>query len=160
MLYFYVEDEDGHLVGMAGFYQNISGSGALLYSNFGKALFVESNITQVSESLFSNEAGQSSSPLRIKDVRALIDDEDAGLESDIESHHWSAVHLFWKYGDEYDYHEDYWMLVDERKPAAQCIGLIAPVFGEGLWLREDIRAERQLVRMEDLEAQRRLIRIE
>ena len=172
---FYVEDQNGQRVGVADFYQRISGSGALLYSNLGKALFIEAKIVQVrllwskkagicsvhtSNSLFRNETGRSSSPLRVKGVRALIDDENAGLESNIESHPWSAVLLFWKEGAEFAQSEDYWMLVDEREPIAHRIGLIAPVSQEGLWLGEDMRQERQLIRMEDLEAQNRVIRIE
>ena len=172
---FYVEDQNGQRVGVADFYQRISGSGALLYSSLGKALFIEANIIQIrliwskkagicsvhpSKSVFRNETGQSSSPLRVKGVRALIDDEDAGIELNIESHPWSAVLLFWKEGAEFAQSEAYWMLVDERQPIAHRIGLIAPVSQEGLWLREDMRTERQLIRMEDLEAQRRVIRIE
>ena len=172
---FYVEDKSGQRLGIGDFYQSIPGSGALLYSDFGKALFIEANITQVrlvwskkanifsvhtSKCLFPNETGQSSSPLRVKDVRALIDDEDPGHQLNIESRSWSAVQLFWKERAEFAQYEDYWMLVDEREAIAHRIGLIAPVSQEGLWLNKDMRAEKQLIRMEDLEAQRRVIRIE
>ena len=172
---FYVEDTSGQRLGIADFYQSIPGSGALLYSNFGKALFIEANITQVrlvwskkagvcsvhtSKSPLPNETGQVSLPLRVEGVRALIDDEEAGHELNIESHAWSAVQLFWKERAEFGQYEEYWMLVDEREPIAHRIGLITPVSQEGLWLNEAMRAERQLIKMEDLEAQRRVIRIE
>lgn len=154
---FYVEVQNGQRVGVADFYRRISGSGALLYSNLRKAIFIEANIIQVrlvwskkagicsvhsSKSPFRNGIGQSSTPLRVKGVRALIDDEDAGLELNIESQAWSAVLLFWKEAAEFAQSEEYWMLVDEREPIAHRIGLIAPVPQEGLWLREDVRAER------------------
>ncbi len=174
---FFVEDENGQRVGIADLYKRTAGSGALLFSNFGKALFIEANITQVHllwskkagvcsvhapKSPFRSETGPSSSLLRVKNVRAWIDDEDAGLLANIESHPWTAVHLFWKeqkvttdpgrYG--------YWMLVDEREPVAHRIGIITTVAYDGLWLREDMEAERRLIRIEDLEAQKRVIRIE
>ena len=163
---FYVEDKDGQHIRIADIYKRTAGSGALLFSNFGKALFIEGNITQVNllwskkagvcsvhapKSPFRNETGPSSSPLRVKKTRALIDEEDAGLVSNIESHPWSAVQLFWK-GRKVDSHivrSGYWMLVDEREAVAHRIGVIISGHlspGE--------------IRMEDLEAQRRLIRIE
>ena len=160
---FYVEDENGQRVGIAGIYKRTAGSGALLFSNFGKALLIEANITQVHllwskragfcsvhapKSPFRSETGSSSSPLRVIHTEARIDVEDAGLLSDIESRPWSAVQLVWgSLGAAAD--SGYWMLVDEREPIAHRIGIISPFKA---WPGE--------IRMEDLEAQRRLIRIE
>ena len=160
---FYVEDEPGQRLRIADVYKRTAGSGALLFSNFGKALFIEGNITQV-RLLWSKKAGvctvHSPKPslLRVEDEMAWIDGEDAGLLSNIESHPWYAVQLFWQ--DDvrqwfwYEYHNEryaYWMLVDELEPVRHRIGIIVPSSGS------ERRGE---IRMKDLETQRRLIRIE
>ena len=88
----------------------------------------------------------------------MIDDDDAGLVSNIESHPSSAVQLFWrdeKVSTGLTQSKYYWMLVDEREPVAHRIGIISPVYYD-----EDMQAERAWIRMEDLEAHKRLIRIE
>ena len=157
---FYVEDENGQRVGIADIYKRTAGSGALLFSNFGKSLFIEAKITQVllvrsrearvcfvhaSNASFRSKTGLSSSRLRVMDVRVLIDEDDAGVLSNIESHPWNAVQLFWKEGGEHLC----WMLVDESEPIAHRIGITTPWY--------DCLGD---IRMQDLEAQRRLIRIE
>lgn len=158
---FYAEDEHGQRVSIADVYKRTAGSGALLFSNLGKALFIEANITQVHllwsqkkgvcsvhapNSPFRSETGPSSRPWRVKDVRAWIDDEDTELLSNNE-HPLSAVQLFW--GKDFIYRRpECWMLVDEREPVAHRIGIIISSFEPGE------------IRMEDLETQRRLIRIE
>ena len=174
---FYVEDENGGRIGIADIYKRTAGSGALVFSNFRKTLFIEANITQVrllwskkagvcsvhaSKSPFHSETTPSSLPLKVIDVMAWIDDKDAGLLSDIESRPWHAVQLFWR---ERKVGADLvqfgcWMLVDEHGPVAYRIGIIAPVSHEAFWLEKGTRAERRLIIMEDLEVQRRLIRIE
>ena len=82
---FYVEDGNRQRVGLSDIYKRTAGSGALLFSNFGKALLIEANITQVHllwsdragvcsvhapKSPFRSETGASSSPLRVKEVKA------------------------------------------------------------------------------------------
>ena len=163
---FYVEDEHGQRIGIADIYKRTAGSGALLFSNFGKALFIEGNITQVNlrwtskagvcsvhapERPFSSEWGPPYESLRVRSL-AWIDEEDAGRLLNIESHPWSAVQLFWK-GQKVGSQSaifGYWMLVDERESVAHHIGIIARITQEG-W---------GSILMEDLEVQRRLIRIE
>ena len=159
---FHVEDEHGQHSRIADVYKRTAGSGALVFSNFGKALFIEANITQVHllwsksagscsvhapNSPFRSETGPSSSRLRVKGVRAWIDDEDAELLSNNE-HPWNAVQLFWGKGS-LSRRFEYWMLVDEREAVAHRIGIIMPSVSEP-----------GEISMEDLETERRLIKIE
>ena len=174
---FYVEDENEQRIRIADIYKRTAGSGALVFSNFKNALFIEANITQVhllwsekagicsvhaSKSPFHSETTPSSSPLKVIDVMAWIDDEDDGLLSNIESRPWHAVQLFWKQrkvgADVVQF--GYWMLVDEREPVAHRVGIIAPVSHDAFWLEKGTRAERALILMQDLETARRLIKIE
>ena len=163
---YYVEDEHGQRIGIADIYKRTVGSGALLFSNLGKALFIEGSVTQVNllwskkpgfysvhapKSPFRSETCPSSWSLRVSEIMAWIDEEDAGLLSNIESHPWSAVQLFWRGRKEGSQivRCEYWILVDERESVARRIGIIVPLdLGKGE------------IRMEDLETQRRLIRIE
>ena len=162
---FYIEDENGQRVGIADIYKRTAGSGALLFSKFGKPLFIEANITQVllqrsrkdrfyfvhaSNTSFRSKTGLSSSRLRVMDLRVVIDEDDAGTLSNIQSHPWNAVQLFWEEGEGFNRRkQEYWMLVDESEPIAHRIGITFPPYNN----LGDIR-------MQDLEAQRRLIRIE
>ena len=149
--HFYLKDENGHLARIAEIYKRTTGSGALLFSNFGKALFIEANITQV-HLLRSKQAGiytvhapeghvlsdysPSPTPSRVIKVRARIDD-DAELLSNIEPRPWSAVQLFGtdkKLGRVSIESEHYWMLVDEHEPVAHRVGIIAPVYDDQRWL--------------------------
>lgn len=182
---FYAEDENRQTVGIADIYKHIAGSGALLFSNFGKTLFIEANITQVHlrwskkagvcfvHAPRSRKTGAPFSRVRVRGVRAWIDDEDAELLSNIESYPWSAVQLFWSKEEVAPQVQfGYWMLVDERESVVHRIGIIAPVPFVELAQGKTIRAEKTLInmgdnetnrrytRMEDLKAQRRIIRIE
>ena len=167
---FYVEDENGQRVGIADMYKRTAGSGALLFSKFGKSLFIEANITQVllqrsredrgcfvhaSNASFRSKTGLSSSRLSVTDVRVVIDEDDAGTLSNIESHPWNAVQLFWEEGEKpiVGRLKEYWMLVDESEPIAHRIGIVSRITLPSYDCLGDIR-------MQDLEAQRRVIRIE
>lgn len=179
---FYIEDENGKRVRFADTYRRVAEYGTLLFSNFGKALFIKARIAQVrlvwskkagicsvyaskrpSKSLFHSRRDPSSSPLEVAHVMARIDSEDAGLVSDIESRPWHAVQLFWteRIVPAGLVRQGYWMLVDKRERIAHRIGIIIPVHDEGLfWEAEEILAQGKAVRMQNLKTRRRLIRIE
>ena len=166
---FYAENEIGHRERIADIYKRTPGSGALLFSNFGKALFIKANITQVhlirskqagfytvhaSRSHFASVWGPLTSPVRVKEVKVRIDD-DAGLLSSIESYSWSAVQLFGKdkkIRPGLTESEHHWMLVDEREPIARRIGIITPVYNHERRVGEHRHVQRSWIKNERFES--------
>ena len=155
---FSVEDGHGQRIGIADVFKRTAGSGALLFSSFGKALFIEARITQVHlllsempgmcyvhspKSFFRGRTGSSSSPSGFKGVKAWIDVED-GLFSNYMFRPCSAVQLFWQKAGSHIERTRYWMLVDEREPVAHRIGIMISRDKE----IEALKAPRRLIRIE------------